>query len=176
MHIRLVYAEDIVSSVRSLSPRFLQISFEGVRLCACVRVCHLTSSSSHAFLLPLSQRLHRCTRNQRRSPTPLTYESLVRARPRDRFPLELVPVELQQHVGASHAWLVCNVAFDQAVITRWRSLLQTVPVREMKLHRCLNCDVYTHATGNAANRILINRDLLVGRRCERRSRLTSRSF
>lgn len=75
--------------------------------------------------------------------------------------LEFVPADLGQFVNNFTEWIVADVATDQTVQTVWPSLLQSKAVREMKLHRCLNCHLFTHLTNVAANRILINRDLFV---------------
>ena len=71
------------------------------------------------------------------------------------------PVDLVQFVNTSHEWFLCNVPSDQSVHVTWQTLLQTIPVREMKLNRCLGCNLYTHVTNIAPNRMLINKDLLV---------------
>lgn len=75
--------------------------------------------------------------------------------------LEFVPVDLEQYVNISHEWYVCVVPSDQSVHIAWQSLLQTIPVRDMKLNRCLGCNLYTHVANISASRMLINKDLLV---------------
>jgi hypothetical protein len=72
---------------------------------------------------------------------------------------QFVPVDLVQFVNISHEWFVCDVPSEQSVHIAWQSLLQTIPVREMKLNRCLGCNLYTHVTNIAPSRMLINKDL-----------------
>ena len=78
-----------------------------------------------------------------------------------RCTLEFVPADLGQYVNNLPEWIVGDVATDQIVQTVWPSLMQSKSVRELKLHRCMNCQLYTHVTNLTANRILINRDLFV---------------
>lgn len=73
---------------------------------------------------------------------------------------QFVPIDLVQFVNTSHEWFVCDVPSDQSVHVTWQSLLQIIPVREMKLNRCLGCNLYTHVTNIAPSRMLINKDLL----------------
>ncbi len=77
------------------------------------------------------------------------------------FNIELVPVDLVQYVNISHEWFLCDVPSDQSVHITWQSVLQIIPVREMKLNRCLGCNLFTHVTNIAPSRMLINKDLLV---------------
>ncbi|CAF1204476.1 unnamed protein product [Adineta ricciae] len=73
---------------------------------------------------------------------------------------QFVPIDLEQYVNLSHEWYVCDVPSDQSVHIAWQSLLQTIPVRDMKLNRCLGCNFYTHVTNITASRMLISKDLL----------------
>lgn len=75
--------------------------------------------------------------------------------------LEFLPVDLVQSVHTYHEWFLCNVPSDHTVHTGWNSLLQILPVRDMKLNRCLGCNLYTHVTHIAPSKMLINKDLLV---------------
>ena len=78
--------------------------------------------------------------------------------------LEFLPVDLVQSVHTYHEWFLCNVPSDHSVHTGWNSLLQILPVRDMKLNRCLGCNLYTHVTSIAPSKMLINKDLLVRNR------------
>ncbi|CAF5043037.1 unnamed protein product, partial [Rotaria sp. Silwood1] len=73
---------------------------------------------------------------------------------------QFVPVDLVQVVNIQHEWFLCDVPSDQSIHITWQSLLQSVPVRDMKLNRCLGCHLYTHVTNIAPSRMLINKDLL----------------
>jgi len=73
---------------------------------------------------------------------------------------QFVPVDLAQFVNISHEWFVCDVPSDQSVHIAWQTLLQTIPVRDMKLNRCLGCNLYTHVTNIGPSLMLINKDLL----------------
>ncbi|CAF1082791.1 unnamed protein product [Adineta steineri] len=73
---------------------------------------------------------------------------------------QFVPVDLVQFVNISHEWYVCDVPSEQSVHIVWQSLLQTIPVRDMKLNRCLGCNLYTHVTNIGPSRMLINKDML----------------
>ncbi|CAF1015564.1 unnamed protein product [Adineta ricciae] len=73
---------------------------------------------------------------------------------------QFVPIDLEQYVNISHEWYVCDVPSDQSVHIAWQSLLQTIPVRDMKLNRCLGCNLYTHVSNITASRMLISKDLL----------------
>ncbi|CAF1471205.1 unnamed protein product, partial [Adineta steineri] len=53
-----------------------------------------------------------------------------------------------------------NVSSEQTIHIAWQSLFQSIPVRDMKLNRCLACNQYTHITNIESNRILINKNLL----------------
>jgi len=72
---------------------------------------------------------------------------------------QFVPVDLVQYVNIAHEWLISDVPFDRSVHIAWQSLLQVIPVREMKLNRCLGCHLFTHVTNIAPSQILINKDL-----------------
>lgn len=74
--------------------------------------------------------------------------------------LEILPVDLVQSVHTYHEWFLCNVPSDHSVHTGWNSLLQILPIRDMKLNRCLGCNLYTHVTNFAPSKMLINKDLL----------------
>ncbi|CAF3171666.1 unnamed protein product [Rotaria sp. Silwood2] len=73
---------------------------------------------------------------------------------------QFVPIDLVQVVNIQHEWFLCDVPSDQSVHITWQSLLQSIPVRDMKLNRCLGCHLYTHVTNIAPSRMLINKDLL----------------
>ncbi|UJR31380.1 hypothetical protein I4U23_018874 [Adineta vaga] len=73
---------------------------------------------------------------------------------------KFVPVDLAQYVNIAHEWYVCQVPTDQSIHITWQSLLQIIPVRDMKLNRCSGCNLYTHVTNIAPSRMLINKDLL----------------
>jgi hypothetical protein len=75
--------------------------------------------------------------------------------------IELVPVDLVQYVNISHEWFLCDVPSDQSIHIAWQCLFQIIPVRDMKLYRCLGCNLFTHVTNIAPSRMLINKDLLV---------------
>ena len=77
------------------------------------------------------------------------------------FCIELVPVDLVQFVNISQEWFVCDVPSEQSVHIAWQGLLQIMPVRDMRLNRCLGCNLYTHVTNIGPSRMLINKDLLV---------------
>ncbi|CAF2062336.1 unnamed protein product [Rotaria magnacalcarata] len=72
---------------------------------------------------------------------------------------QFVPTELVQVINMHQEWFLCDVPSNQTVCITWQSLLQSIPVRDMKLNRCLGCHLYTHVTSIATSRMLINRDL-----------------
>ena len=75
--------------------------------------------------------------------------------------LDLIPTDLLQWINTSEEWLVCTERSIPTVHVAWHSLFHTIPIRDMKLNRCLACQVYTHISNVQSNKILINKDLLV---------------
>ncbi|CAF0997948.1 unnamed protein product [Adineta steineri] len=71
-----------------------------------------------------------------------------------------LPVDLIPFVNLSEEWMEYNVSSEQTIHIAWQSLFQSIPVRDMKLNRCLACNQYTHITNIESNRILINKNLL----------------
>lgn len=74
--------------------------------------------------------------------------------------IQHIPVDLVQFVNVSHEWLLCDVPTEQSVHITWQSLVQVHPIREMKLYRCLGCDLYTHVINVGSSQMLINNDLI----------------
>lgn len=72
----------------------------------------------------------------------------------------VIPTDLLQWINTSEEWLVCTERSIPTVHVAWQSLFQTIPIRDMKLNRCLACQVYTHISNVQSNKILINKDLL----------------
>ena len=85
-------------------------------------------------------------------------------------------MDLVQSVHNYHEWFLCNVPSDQSIHVAWNSLVQILPVRDMKLHRCLGCNLFTHVTNYAPSRMLINKDLLVKSSTRQRERFSSIVF
>jgi len=61
----------------------------------------------------------------------------------------------------SEEWFEYNLLSEQSIHVAWENLIQSIPIRDMKLNRCLVCNQYTHIKNNESNGILINKDLLV---------------
>jgi len=61
----------------------------------------------------------------------------------------------------SEEWLEYNLLSEQSINIAWESLIQSIPIRDMKLNRCLVCYQYTHIKDNESKQILINKNLLV---------------
>ena len=90
--------------------------------------------------------------------------------------LDLIPTDLLQWINTSEEWLVCTERAIPTVHVAWQSLFQTIPIRDMKLNRCLACQVCTHISNVQSNKILINKDLLVETRSSARVLTLSVSF
>jgi hypothetical protein len=76
-------------------------------------------------------------------------------------------VDLIPFANLSEEWFECHLLTEKSIHVVWQSFIQSISVRDMKLNRCLVCNQYTHITNNESNRVLINKDLLVGDRTKK---------
>lgn len=76
-------------------------------------------------------------------------------------------LDLISFANLSEEWFESYLLSEKSIRIIWESLIQSISVRDMKLNRCLACNQYTHITNNESNRVLINKDLLVGDRTKK---------